>query len=116
LGGRGRRISEFKDSLVYRSEFQDSQNYTEKPCLEKAKKERKKKRNNAPCANRAYLSGNWPSASVRMFHSVTYVVITHELKSGCWAGPMAQRLRALSALPEVLSSIPRNHMVAHNHL
>ena len=27
-----------------------------------------------------------------------------------------QRLRALTALPEVLSSIPSNHMVAHNHL
>jgi hypothetical protein len=32
------------------------------------------------------------------------------------AGEMAQWLRALAALPEVLSSIPRNHMVAHNHL
>ena len=29
---------------------------------------------------------------------------------------MAQRLRALAALPEVLSSIPSNHMVAHNQL
>jgi hypothetical protein len=29
---------------------------------------------------------------------------------------VAQRLRALTALPEVLSSIPSNHMVAHNHL
>jgi hypothetical protein len=29
---------------------------------------------------------------------------------------MAQRVRALIALPEVLSSIPSNHMVAHNHL
>ena len=24
--------------------------------------------------------------------------------------------RALAALPEILSSIPSNHMVAHNHL
>jgi hypothetical protein len=32
------------------------------------------------------------------------------------AGEMAQQLRALTALPEVLSSIPNNHMVAHNHL
>ena len=32
------------------------------------------------------------------------------------AGEMAQRLRALTALPEVLSSIPSNTMVAHNHL
>ncbi|ERE78386.1 Lipogenin [Cricetulus griseus] len=35
---------------------------------------------------------------------------------GSGAGEMAQRLRALTALPEVLSSIPSNHMVAHNHL
>ena len=31
------------------------------------------------------------------------------------AGEVAQRLRTLAALPEVLSSIPRNYMVAHNH-
>jgi hypothetical protein len=29
---------------------------------------------------------------------------------------MAQWLRAPTALPEVLSSIPSNHMVTHNHL
>jgi len=29
---------------------------------------------------------------------------------------MAQQLRALTALPEVLSSNPSNHMVAHNYL
>jgi hypothetical protein len=32
------------------------------------------------------------------------------------AGEMAQWLRALTALQKVLSSIPSNHMVAHNHL
>ena len=31
------------------------------------------------------------------------------------AGEMAPRLRALAATPEVLSSNPSNHMVAHNH-
>ena len=31
------------------------------------------------------------------------------------AGEMAQWLRALTALSEVLSSIPSNHMMAHNH-
>ena len=31
------------------------------------------------------------------------------------AGEMAQWLRASSALPEVLSSIPSNHMVAHDY-
>jgi hypothetical protein len=29
---------------------------------------------------------------------------------------MAQGLRVLTALPEVLSSILRNHMMAHNYL
>jgi hypothetical protein len=38
------------------------------------------------------------------------------IKSWSWAGEMAQRLRALAALLEVLSSIPSNHMVTHNHL
>jgi hypothetical protein len=36
------------------------------------------------------------------------------MKSG--AGEMAQQVRALTALSEVLSSNPSNHMVAHNHL
>jgi hypothetical protein len=38
------------------------------------------------------------------------------LEKSLGAGEMAQRLRALTALPEVLSSIPSNHPVAHNHL
>jgi hypothetical protein len=42
LGGRGRRISEFEASLIYR-EFQDSQGYTEKPCLEKQNKTKQNK-------------------------------------------------------------------------
>jgi hypothetical protein len=37
-------------------------------------------------------------------------------KVGGEAAEMAQRLRALNALPEVLRSNPSNHMVAHNHL
>jgi hypothetical protein len=32
------------------------------------------------------------------------------------AREMAQWLRALAVLPEVLSSIPSNHMVSYNHL
>jgi hypothetical protein len=31
------------------------------------------------------------------------------------AGEMTQQVRALTALPKVLSSNPSNHMVAHNH-
>jgi hypothetical protein len=38
------------------------------------------------------------------------------IRQSPWAGEMAQRLRALTALPEVLSSIPSNHMEAHNYL
>jgi hypothetical protein len=34
----------------------------------------------------------------------------------CRAELMAQQLMALTSLPEILSSIPSNHMVAHNHL
>jgi hypothetical protein len=30
-------------------------------------------------------------------------------------GEMAQRVRALTALPKVLSSNPSSHMMAHNH-
>jgi hypothetical protein len=44
LGGRSRQISEFEASLVYK-DFQDSQGYTEKPCLEKPKKPKKQKTN-----------------------------------------------------------------------
>jgi hypothetical protein len=40
----------------------------------------------------------------------------HEQEKNKGDGEMAQQLRALTALPEVLSSIPSNHMVAHNHL
>jgi hypothetical protein len=32
------------------------------------------------------------------------------------AREMAQWLRALTVLPKVLSPIPSNHMVAHDHL
>jgi hypothetical protein len=34
----------------------------------------------------------------------------------CGTGEMAKQLRALTALPEVRSSNPSNHVVAHNHL
>jgi len=37
-------------------------------------------------------------------------------KKNFWAGEMAQQLRALAALPEVLSSIYSNHMMGLNHV
>jgi hypothetical protein len=43
MGGRGKQISEFEASLVYsEGEFQDSQGYTEKPCLENHNNNNKK--------------------------------------------------------------------------
>ena len=39
---------------------------------------------------------------------------THEMRD--WAGEMAQQLRALAALLEVLNSITSKHMAAHNPL
>jgi hypothetical protein len=42
-------------------------------------------------------------------------VLKHN-KSSIESGEKTQWLRALIALPEDLSSIPSNHMVAHNHL
>jgi hypothetical protein len=50
-------------------------------------------------------------------YSVSRNVLSSWIKNqGKVAGEMAQRLRALIVLPEVLSSSPSNHMVAHNHL
>jgi hypothetical protein len=64
LGGRGRRISEFEANLVYRVSSRKSQDYTEKPCLEKTKKQNKtkqknkeKKRSNLTFGWRDWLSG-----------------------------------------------------------
>jgi hypothetical protein len=42
-----------------------------------------------------------------------YIVMSRKYAG---AGEVAQQLRALTALPEVLSSNPSNHMVPHNHL
>ena len=51
---------------------------------------------------------------VRHYAKASY--ICHKKLKRLGAGEIAQQLRALTALPEVLSSIPSNHMVAHNHL
>jgi hypothetical protein len=47
-------------------------------------------------------------------HIHTYINDLKIIKIG--AGEIAQRLRALTALPEVLSSNSRTHTVAHSHL
>ena len=40
-GGRGKQISEFKVSLAYQMSSKTAQGFTEKPCLEKTKGEKK---------------------------------------------------------------------------
>jgi len=70
LGGRGRRISEFEASLVYKVSSRTAR--VSKPCLEPPPPPPKKKRLGLE---------------------------------------IAQQLRALTAILEVMSSIPSNHMV-----
>ena len=47
---------------------------------------------------------------------LSYIIVTYHKQQNQGAGEIAQRLRALAVLLEVLSSILSNHMVAHNHL
>jgi hypothetical protein len=67
----------------------------------------------------AHVKDN-PRAGVRVRESrdcLAYSRTLSFLKRGRGlAGEMSQWLRALTALPEVLSSNPSNHMVAYNHL
>jgi hypothetical protein len=52
--------------------------------------------------------------------TISRQVVLGSIRKAGWgrgeAGVMAQWLRTLAALPEVLSSIPSIHMVAPNHL
>jgi hypothetical protein len=52
--------------------------------------------------------------TIKMANHVPESVL--ELRTAVGAEEMAQRLQAATTLPEVLSSIPSNHMVPHNHL
>lgn len=62
------------------------------------------------------LSGNTLKDTPREVLYLSLDPIKLTIKICYRAGEMAQRLRALTVLPEVLSSIPGSHMVAHNHL
>jgi hypothetical protein len=88
---------------------------------------------NISCRKRLHFF-RWPllrTTSAKLLHGLVLcfqVYLCHPRQPHCflnfdtmillsWAGEMmAQWLRALTALPENLSSIPSNHMVAHNHL
>jgi hypothetical protein len=59
----------------------------------------------------------WGTFIVRMYFTRCYLLsMAKKLKLLSGARETAQLLRAQAALPEVLSSIHSNHMVAHNHL
>jgi hypothetical protein len=101
-------------------EFWDSQGYTEKSCLGKRRRKKEeeeeekqdniKKRMKNQCLDCKINEGWGYSSAVECFSSMC-------TKVNPWyrAGEMAQKLRALTALPKVLSSNPNNHMVAHKH-
>jgi hypothetical protein len=50
----------------------------------------------------------------QLYFNFTFFFLIKKINLG--AGELAQRLRALPVLPEVLSSIPSTHMMAHNYL
>ena len=83
-------LCEFRANLVYRASSRSAQGNRVRPCL---KNERKKERKEDTGKNDAPKEPN---------------------RGG--GGEMAQQLRALTALSEVLSSVPSNHTVAHNLL
>ena len=67
----------------------------------------------------------WPcihSTETRVEEATTTLVPLYRVLSSLLgklsfrAGEMAQQLRAVIDLPEILGSIPSNHMVAHNCL
>jgi hypothetical protein len=79
--------------------------------------ERERERENAHVEIREELAGICSEALRKYSYSgVVSSRFSLRLLNDLGAGEMAPQLRALAVLPEVLSSIPSNHMVAHNHL
>jgi hypothetical protein len=60
----------------------------------------------------AILAWGWPPRQLRYTypHIDTSMIKNNKIEDGA----TDQRLRALAALSEVMSSIPSNHIVAHN--
>jgi hypothetical protein len=67
-----------------------------------------------PKVDRKLLFWEQRVLSLRIFEERNTGKLNHQ-DSEYRAGEMAQQVRALTALPKVLSSNPSNHMVAHNH-
>jgi hypothetical protein len=66
--------------------------------------------------NMGRFLGCRPKRSIEFPNSQENTKKPHLKKQKQKTGEMAQQLRALTALPEILSSNPSNHMMAHNHL
>jgi hypothetical protein len=58
----------------------------------------------------------WPTKQVSGLLGMHTETMALKQKAITGAGEMAQWLGTLTVLPEVLSSTPSTHMVAHNHL
>jgi hypothetical protein len=104
------------------SKFQDSQGYTEKPCLKKQKTNKQKARcHGIPKVREKTtekLSSGLHKSIVACEPEYTHKInrqVFQKKKKNEEAGEMAQWVRTLSALLKVLSSNLSNHMVAHNH-
>jgi hypothetical protein len=57
----------------------------------------------------------WSTESSRTVRATQRNPVLKKKKVNDRAREMSQRLRAVAAFPEVLSSIPSNHMMTHNH-
>jgi hypothetical protein len=86
LGGRGRQISEFEASLVYRASSRTARTTQRNPVLKNQKKKKKKKRKESPLQLRE--------------------LVIHE------AGEIAQWL---VVSPEDSGSVLSTHVIAHKH-
>jgi hypothetical protein len=104
-----------------------TRNKTVKTTTEKPKYKRKKSKREASrrykYGQRFRLRGNNYSGTKEMEEKIKspnkelfkMLILIHILKIKLPAGEMAQWLRTLAALQEVLSSSPRSHKMANNH-
>jgi hypothetical protein len=105
LGGRGRQISEFEANLVYRVNSRTAGLHRETLSQKTKQKINKKLFISNISASRSVVRHKHSAA---LKHTRAYIML---LKRNLWAGEMTQWLRALTALPEVLSSIPSSQTI-----
>ena len=104
---RQAELSEFKASLVDGTSPRTTSSSLRKTSFEKQTTKKHSQYGHGTKSN-LQIQCNSPQNSNTIFY-------THwSCNSQAWE--MAQQLRSLTVLPEVLSSIPSNHMVVYNHL